>query len=405
MSEQLKNAEQNLSDGKNDEIHLFDILTALARQKKILFYVPCFALILAVSAAFLIKPRFSSTAVLLPPQQQNSGMSAVLGQLSGLAGAAGSIAGVKNPSDVYIAMLESRTISDKLIAQFDLRNRLEAKTLDDAREKLKNVAVITGEKTGTISIVTQDSDPVFAANLANAYVTELSSLTKKLAITDAAQRRLFFEKQLVSVKNDLANAEIELRQIQEKTGMLELEGQVKGIISGVAQLEGTITAKEVQLSAMRSFATINNPDLQRLQNEIQGYRAQLEKLKSGKTTKEGDIMVPTGKIPEIGVEYIRGLRNVKYQETIFELLAKQYELAKIDEARESSTIQVLDEAVPAQKKSKPKKLIIVSIGVLGGIILALFLALLRDAYQKSTKNEQGRHRWILLANAWKNKNI
>lgn len=406
MSEQLKNTEQRVLMKENkDEIHLLDVLTALVRQRKILLLVPSFTLALAIAAAFLIKPTFSSTAVLLPPQQQTSGVAAMLGQLSGLSGATGSIPGLKNPNDLYIAMLDSRTVSDKLIAKFDLKTRFKVETLDDARKSLHTVVTTTSDKAGTISILVEDKDPVFAANLANAYVSELSNLTKTMAITEAAQRRLFFEKQLKSVKDDLANAEVALRETQEKTGMLELEGQVKGIISNVAQLEGTIAAKEVQLNAMRSFATDNNPDLQRLRNEIQGYRNQLDKLKNGKTTKDGDLIVPTGKIPQIGVEYIRSLRNVKYQETIFELLAKQYELAKFDEAKESSNIQVLDEAVPAQKKSKPRKLVIILLGFFGGGLLALLIALMRDAYQKSQKDEVGRYRWALLKNAWKNRNV
>ena len=406
MSEQLKNTEQHVLMKENkDEIHLLVVLTALVRQRKILLLVPSFTLALAIAAAFLIKPTFSSTAVLLPPQQQTSGVAAMLGQLSGLSGATGSIPGLKNPNDLYIAMLDSRTVSDKLIAKFDLKTRFKVETLDDARKSLHTVVTTTSDKAGTISILVEDKDPVFAANLANAYVSELSNLTKTMAITEAAQRRLFFEKQLKSVKDDLANAEVALRETQEKTGMLELEGQVKGIISNVAQLEGTIAAKEVQLNAMRSFATDNNPDLQRLRNEIQGYRNQLDKLKNGKTTKDGDLIVPTGKIPQIGVEYIRSLRNVKYQETIFELLAKQYELAKFDEAKESSNIQVLDEAVPAQKKSKPRKLVIILLGFFGGGLLALLIALMRDAYQKSQKDEVGRYRWALLKNAWKNRNV
>ena len=329
----------------------------------------------------------------------------MLGQLGGLAGAAGGIPGLKNPNDLYVAMLQSRTIADKLIAYFDLKKRFKVETQDEARKILTGIVTITNEKAGTISVLIDDEDPKFAAELANAYVSELSNLTKTMAISDAAKRRLFFEKQLISVKDDLANAEIALRQTQEKTGMLELEGQVKGIIGNVAQLEGTIAAKEVQLNAMRSFATNNNPDLQRLQGEIQGYRTQLEKLKTGKTSENGDLMVPTGKIPEIGVEYIRSLRNVKYQETIFELLAKQYELAKLDEAKESSNIQVLDNAVPAQKKSKPRRLILILLGFFGGGMLALFLALIRDAYQKSTRDKKSQDRWTLLANAWKNNNI
>lgn len=388
----------------NNEIHLLDILTALARQKKILFTVPLITGVLAIAAAFLIKPTFSSTAVILPPQQQSSGVSAMLGQLGGLAGAAGGITGLKNPNDLYVAMLQSRTIADKLISHFDLKTRFEVETLDEARKKLDGMATAASDKAGTISVLVEDKDPKFAAELANAFVSELSNLTKGLAITDAAQRRLFFEKQLIAVKDDLANAEIALRKTQESTGMLQLDGQVQGIIRNVAQLEGTIAAKEVQLNAMRSFATNNNPDLQRLQGEIQGYQAQLEKLKTGKLSKDGDLMVPTGKIPEVGIEYIRSLRNVKYQETIFELLSKQYELAKIDEAKESSNIQILDNAVPAEKKSKPKKLIIILIGFIGGAFFALFMALIRDSYLRSTKDEDGNYRWNVLKNAWRGKN-
>ena len=388
----------------NDEIHLLDILTALARQKKILFTVPLITGILAIAAAFLIKPTFSSTAVILPPQQQSSGVAAMLGQLGGLAGAAGGIAGLKNPNDLYVAMLQSRTIADKLISHFELKTRFEVGTLDEARKKLDKIVTVVSDKAGTISVLVEDEDPKFAAELANAFVSELSNLTKGLAITDAAQRRLFFEKQLIAVKDDLANAEIALRKTQESTGMLQLDGQVQGIIRNVAQLEGTIAAKEVQLNAMRSFATNNNPDLLRLQGEIQGYQAQLEKLKTGKLSKDGDLMVPTGKIPEVGIEYIRSLRNVKYQETIFELLSKQYELAKIDEAKESSNIQILDNAVQAEKKSKPKKLIIILIGFIGGAFFALFMALIRDAYLRSAKDEDSNYRWNVLKSAWRGKN-
>ncbi|STR25519.1 Tyrosine-protein kinase ptk [Janthinobacterium lividum] len=367
--------------------------------------VPLVTGILAIAIAFLIVPKFSATAVILPPQQQqSSGVAAMLGQLGGLAGAAGSIAGLKNPNDLYVGMLESRTIADKLISRFDLKKRYDVETLDEARNKLKLFSTVSSDKNGTISILVEDIEAKFAAELANSFVTELSYLTKGLAISDAAQRRLFFEKQLLAVKDDLADAEIALRKTQESTGLLQPDGQVQGIIRSVAQLEGTIAAKEVQLNSMRSFATSNNPDLMRLQSEIQGYRAQLEKLKVGKLSGDGDLMVPTGKLPEVGIEYIRRLRNVKYQETIFELLSKQYELAKIDEAKESSIIQILDVAVPAEKKAKPKRSIIILLGFVGGVFLGMLIALMRDAYVHSMKDEKNRYRWGELRMAWKNKN-
>ncbi|MDO8038862.1 Wzz/FepE/Etk N-terminal domain-containing protein [Janthinobacterium sp. SUN137] len=409
MIEELKDKVDKVSpaemNDKDDEVSLLDILTALARQKKTMLIVPLVTGILAIAIAFLMVPKFSATAVILPPQQQqSSGVAAMLGQLGGLAGAAGSIAGLKNPNDLYVGMLESRTIADKLISRFDLKKRYDVETLDEARNKLKLFSTVSSEKNGTISILVEDIEAKFAAELANSFVTELSYLTKGLAISDAAQRRLFFEKQLLAVKNDLADAEIALRKTQESTGLLQPDGQVQGIIRNVAQLEGTIAAKEVQLNSMRSFATSNNPDLMRLQSEIQGYRAQLEKLKVGKLSGDGDLMVPTGKLPEVGIEYIRRLRNVKYQETIFELLSKQYELAKIDEAKESSIIQILDVAVPAEKKAKPKRSIIILLGFVGGVFLGMLIALMRDAYVHSMKDEKNRYRWSELRMAWKNKN-
>ncbi|MDN2716658.1 Wzz/FepE/Etk N-terminal domain-containing protein [Janthinobacterium sp. SUN120] len=402
MSEENENMGQRSPVTENiDEIHLLDILTALARQKKILFTVPLITGVLAIAAAFLIQPIFSSSAVILPPQQQNSGAAAMLGQLGGLAGAAGSIAGLKNPNDLYVAMLQSRTVADKLISKFDLKKRFGVETFDEARKILSGMVVVASDKAGSISIIVEDYDSKFAAELANAFVAELSNLTSNLAITDAARRRLFFEKQLLTAKDALGNAEVDLQKMQEKTGLLQLDGQVRSIISNIAQLEGTIAAKEVQLNAMRSFATNSNPELMRLQGEIQGYQAQLGKLKNGKLSNDGDITVPSGKIPQIGVDYVRSLRNVKYQETIFEFLSKQYEVAKIDEAKESSAIQILDSAIPAEKKSKPRKLIIVIFGFVGGGLLALFFALMRDAFQQSSKDSTGRYRWQVLKKTWK----
>lgn len=405
MAEKFNNEEPSstLIENSNDQIYFLEILTALARQKKILFIVPLVMGLIAIAAAFLMKPIFSSKVVIIPPQQQSSGISAMLGQLGGLAGVSGSLPGLKNPNDLYVAMLESRTIADKLIVKFDLKKRLEVTTMDDARKALGTMATVTSNKAGTISIEVEDEDSNFAAELANAFVDEFSNLSQNLTITEASQRRQFFEKKLLEAKDDLADAEVELQKMQEKTGMLQLDGQVKGIISNIAQLEGVISAKEVQLNAMRSFATNNNPELLRLKGEIQGYQTQLSKLKTGKLSSDGDIMVPTGKIPEIGVEYVRALRNVKYRETLFELLSKQYELAKIEEAKESTSIQLLDSAVPAEKKIKPRKSAIILLGFVGGGILAILLAFLNNAYLRSISDAAGRDRWAVLRKAWKNK--
>lgn len=402
MSEHVEtqNKHYPVAQVEEEGIHLLDICAALARQRKIITILPIVTAALALTASLLMSPKYVSTAVIMPPQQQSSSVSAMLGQLGGLASAAGSIAGLKNPNDLYVGMLQSRTIADHLIEQFKLKERFNKETLDETREKLEKIRALSNGKDGLIGISVEDKDPKFAAELANAYVTELAALTKDLAITEAARRRVFFEKQLKSAKEELANAEVVMRKMQETTGMLQLEGQVKGLIANEAQLQGTIAAKTVQLQSMRSFATANNPDYMRLQEEMRGLQGQLEKLQSGKG-RNGDVMIPSGKIPEVGVEYIRALRDVKYYETIFELLAKQYELAKIDEAKDSSMIQQLDLAVPAEKRTKPKPLMLSIVGLIGGGVLAIFIALLRDAYLSSRRNPSSGRRWSMLRDAWK----
>lgn len=400
MSEYVGKKTEVIPVEKDDEIHLLDLVSALGRQRKLIYILPVITTALALVASLVISPTFVSTAVLMPPQQQNSGVSAVLGQLGGLASAASSIGGLKNPNDLYVGMLQSRTIADKLIERFKLKDRYDATTLDETRASLEKIREVASGKDGLISITVSDKDPKFAADLANAYVAELASVTQKLAVTDASRRRLFFEKQLSEAKENLANAEVEMRKMQETTGMLQLDGQVKGIIANEAQLQGTIAAKNVQLKGMRSFATADNPEYMRVQQELRGLQEQLDKLQKGQQ-RAGDVMIPSGKIPEAGIAYVRSLREVRYNETIFELLAKQYELAKIDEAKDSSLIQQLDLAVPAEKKSKPKRAMMIFGGLIGGVVLALFIALMRELYAATKKKFRNDQRWIDTQKAWK----
>lgn len=404
MSEQQhSNIQADDVDHIDDQIHPLDLLIILVSQKKLIIGTALATGLLAMGFSFTIPPTFTSTAKIMPPQQQqSSGMSAMLGQLGGMAGSAGSLAGIKNPNDLYVGLMESRTISDKLIERFKLKMRYAKETMDDTRKALNGTRSISnGKKDGLISISVEDTDPKFAAELANAYVDELAKLTQTMAITESSQRRLFFEKQLKDAKEQLAKAEIALRATQEKTGMIQLDGQVQAIIGNVAQLKGSIAAKEIQLNAMRTFAASQNPELLRAQEELRGMQSQLAKLERSQAGK-GDLMVPTGSIPEIGVEYVRSLRDVKYFETVFDLLAKQFELAKIDEAKDSSLIQVLDTAVPAERKSKPLRGLITLMATAAGAVLGVLLAFANVMYKESRRNPESRERWEKLALAWRN---
>ena len=403
MSESVKPAAQDVLVSRSNEIRMVDILIAMARQKTLLISMPIIGGAIALVITLMLKPVFTSSVVLLPPQQQSSGMSAVLGQLGGLSGMTGGLGSLKNPGDLYIGMLQSRTVADILIDRFKLKERYGTSTMARTRKTLENSTKIGAAKSGLITIDVEDHDSQMAADLANAYVKELTLMTETMAVSEASRRRVFFARQLESAKDKLSDAEVNLKKVQEATGMIELVGQVKGLIANTAQLQGTIAAKEVQLSSMRSFATANNPELIRVQEEIRGLNDQLFKLNKGQLSKNGDIAIPTGKIPEVSVEYIRSLRDVKYYETIFELLAKQFEMAKIDEAKDANLIQVLDKALPAEKKSGPKSQLIVLGGILGGALLGVILALFRDFLHRSKLQNPDEQRWQELRATLRNR--
>lgn len=382
-----------------DEISLLDLLIVLAKHKRLLLGLPAAFATLALAYGLLAKPVFEAKTTLLPPQQQQSSAASMLASLGGLAGGAGAALGIKNPNDLYVAMLKSQFVADRLVERFNLKALYDAKTMTDARKMLEVSSKISSGKEGLISVAVEDHSPELAAQIANAYVEELRGLSKTLAVTEAGQRRLFFENQLNKAKQDLANAEIALKQIQEKTGVLQLEAQGKATMEAMATLRAQIAAKQVQLSAMKNFATDQNPDYQRARAELGGLQQQLNALTKG--GKEDDVLVSRAKAPEVALEYIRKVRDLKYQETLFELMAKQFEIAKLDEAKDGATIQVLDVASVPERKSKPKRAMLILLAGVGGFFLACISAFLLEAFRKSRANQESNQRWAALIGAWK----
>lgn len=332
--------------------------------------------VVALSVALLLPPVFTARASIMPPQQQSSGLAAALGSLGSLAGVSGSGA-LKNPSELYVSILRSQRVAQALDKKFGLQERIEAKTFSAVRQFLESSVNIQAAKSGLIEIAVENKDPEFAARLANAFIDELKHVNQSLAVTDASKRRLFFEGQLRDTRTELAHAESELEKLQKTTGLILPEGQVTGVIKATADLEAKIAAKEVQLASMRSFATNSNPDLMRAQEELTALRAQLQQLSSGKKENQ-PLLSDVAKLPEKGIAYVRAVRKVKYQEALLEVIAKQYELARIDEARDSSLIQVLDVAIPPDRKSGPKRLLI----VLGGMVLGAVLGMGRVLFRQ-----------------------
>ena len=309
----------------DDEISLLDLAITLAKHKKLILGVPMIAAIVVAIYSFIIPPTYTADTQMLPPQQQSSA-SAMLSQLGALGGMAG-VAGIKNPNDTYVAMLKSRTIQDNMIKRFRLQAVYKTKTPETTRKALNGATTVKVGKDGIIGISVDDKSPQRAAMLANGYVDELQQLTQVFAVTEASHRRLFYEKQLLQAKQNLGDAEIALKQLQEKTGIIHLDAQAQLGIGTAAGLKGQIAMREVELGAMRTFATGNNPDYIRIQQTLSGLKAQLNKVETG-------TVVPS-KVPEAGLEYIRKVRDLKYAETIYEMLAKQFEMAKIDEAKKA----------------------------------------------------------------------
>ena len=380
----------------DDEINLMDLLLVIAKHNRFIIKLTVSVAVLAVVYALLLPPIFTAKTVILPPQQGQSAASMMLSQLGGLGALAGGAGGIKSPNDLHIGMLKSQTVANQLIARFQLQQKFEAKTMEATRKALEGSTVIASGKDGFITIEYSDKDPKFAATIANAYVEELDRLNSTLALTEASRKRLFFQKQLKGTIESLAAAEIGLKQTQEKTGLIQPEAQGQAIIMAVAGLRAQVAAKEVELAAMGAFATPQNPDYRLQQQALAGLRAQLAKVERDNVQGRGDVMVPTGKLPETGLEYLRKMREVKYQETLFELLSKQFEIAKIDEAKDAPLIQVVDKALVPEQKSKPKRALIVILATLMAFFIGILLAFFKEASARASLDPASAERMTLL---------
>jgi tyrosine-protein kinase Etk/Wzc len=377
------NNEQRTTNNETDEVSLLDLLIVLAKHKKLILGLPFVVAVIAAGYSLTLPNIFTANTKILPPQGQ-SGASAMLAQLGGLAGLAGSVAGIKNPNDLYIGMLKSRTVADNLVQRFGLMQIYEAKYPSQVRQGLAGATNITAGKDGIITIEVDDKDPKRAAELANAYVDELFKLTKVLAVTEASQRRLFFERQFEQARDNLAKAEAAARQALEKGGLVQVEGQGRAILETTARLRGQITVKEVQIGAMRTFATDRNPDLQLVQKELEALKHELARIEGASDSKSGNTRDNNGS----GIDSLDLLRNVKYYETIYELLAKQFELAKIDEAKDSAVVQVMDRAIEPDRKSKPFRSLIVLLSALAAGFIVILWAFIRETMAKTASDPQ-----------------
>jgi tyrosine-protein kinase Etk/Wzc len=391
MSEKV-NRETSVERDK-DEINLLDLLIVLLKRKRLILGITFISALITAIVSLIMPPVYRAETSLLPPQPSSSMALQALSQLAGgAAGIGAEVLGIKTPADLYAGLLKSNTVLDRIIDRFKLMELYKCKYRSDARKRLSaNIQVSVDRKSNIITISVEDKDPVRAAQMANAFVEELKALTKGLAITEASQRRLFFEEQLKDTKLALIKAEEDLKKFQEKTGAIKVEEQAKAVIEGIATLRAQIAAKEVEIKVMKTYSTPYNPDLQRAEEALRAMKAELQKLEA-KEGKNPDPLMPTGRMPEVGMEYLRKLRELKFNETLYELLLKGYETARLDEARDAVVIQVVDKAIPPDKRAKPKRTLMVLVATFTGFFLSIFIALFIEYKEKASQDPEQKER-------------
>jgi tyrosine-protein kinase Etk/Wzc len=378
-----------LSAKENDDISLLDLLIILGEGKGIIFAVTAGFIIFAIILSLIMPKSYTASVMLLPPQESNSIGSALNSQLGGMAALLGSGLGLKNTNDTYIAMFKSEAVEDGMVEHFGLMQQYHVKFLSDARKIFESHTTLDGSgKDGMIHIAIVDKDPNRAAQLANGYVDQFRLLSENIAITEASQRRLFFQKELEKTKDQLATAEEALKLTELTTGVMQVDMQARALTESASSLRGQITAKEVQIQGMETYATGENSQLVQAESELASLRSQLAKVGGSEDSPGSELIIPKGKVPQAGLEFIRKQRDVKYYETIFDILARQFEAAKLDEAKEGAIIQVVAPATVPDRRSSPKRAIIVIVATFVGLFFGVLFALLRGALQYAKQDPE-----------------
>ena len=395
-----------IQENTEPDINLLDLLIALGQEKWTLIVVTFLAAITGVVVSLNTPATFVSRTIIMPSQQSGVGVGG-LASLGGLAGLPGLgaltniAAGIKSSDEMFIALMRSQSVQSALIEQFKLKDRYGARNTEEARQALNlNVTVTADKKSGLLLIDAQDKDPQFAAQLANAQVKELNVILSRLAVTEAQQRRAYYEQQIVKTQTKIPQLELEFKEAQKSSGL-----EVASLLSEAGTLPGQIAAKELQLQVLSRFATAQNPDLKRLAAEISALRAQMARYELSKTdTKTSDSSKP-GQVAEskktnFVQKATQAYNTLKIQEALLDSYVKQLELAKVDEAKEGLPVQVVDEARAPEMRAKPERKKLVLAYTVTGLIIAFVLAALRALLRHIRSTPDGLQRWSQLKRAW-----
>ncbi len=372
-----------------DEINLLDYWRVLVKRKLLIGIIVGIAIVGSIIYSLTLPPIYASTASIFPPQQEG-GMAGIASQLPGGLGVlAGGFLGVSTPVDQWMAILKSEAVKDAIINRFDLKKVLKSLTMDDARKDFGAMMKVSKSKEGIVSITVEDEDPKRAAVLANAIVEELDRINKGIVTTSGRRMRVFVEERLIGARDELKTSEEAIKAFQEKNRALKLDDQSKAVIEAMGAVKGQLMAKEVELQTLLSYATANNPQAQILSTQVKELRERLRELEEGKinpdNSSQKDVFIPTAKIPNLSLQYVRLLRDAKVQQTLYELLTQQYEMARIQEAKDTATIQVLDEAKVPERRIRPRRRQIVMTATITAVFLGVLLSFFMEYISRNRR--------------------
>ncbi|ACH38623.1 MAG: hypothetical protein ACD_55C00139G0002 [uncultured bacterium] len=377
---------QNQADiDVEEQINLLELLQIIAKRKMFIIKMCTFAVVASVAYSFTLPNIYSATAKVLPPQKETAGgLSAMLGQVGGIAGLAPG--GLGSGTELYLGLLRSRSVADEVVRRLDLTAYYKTKDAELARRGLEATVRMQTGKDGIINITADDKDPKMAARVANMYVEELGRTSVRLNLSKAGSERAFLEKRLELVKGELKKAEDEIKAFSQQNSIVQVDSQAKASIEGIARLKAELATKEVQLAALRSRQTDESPEVRSLLAGIKRLQAEMDRMSGPGLGGEGIPAI--GNVPRLGLEYARKMRELKIQESVFEQLTKQYEMAKLSEAKDSSAFQVLDTAVAPSVKSKPRRSAIVITATMVAVAASLVLIFLQEHLEKMSEADR-----------------
>jgi tyrosine-protein kinase Etk/Wzc len=359
--------------------HPLQLALVLVRDRKTIALWTGIAALVTLVIVLLLPKYYTATSRIMPPERATVSAAMFSGsaasQLSNLGLGLG---GLKNPSDLYVSVLQAQTIADKLIEKFELRKIYRTKTIEDTRLRLKDHSVIKTGPEGIISVAVEDRDPKRASEMANAYIAELRSILRDAAHTEAEQRFEYYEGQLKDAQEALAKAEQEFKQMQKETGVLHPQAQSEALLKEVAALEAQILAAEANVSRIRMWSAPENPEYQQAASYLGSLRQQLKTMQERAKFK-GGLLLGTTDVPESSIQFLRSYRNLRYRELVFETLAKQMEVARLETSKTPVTIESLDVALPPEKKSWPPRAIILIAVTFVAFVIACARSLVHDA--------------------------